>query len=120
MTGLRLLADENVDQEVVTLLRNKGYDVIYVVELEPGISDDEVLAQANERNALLLTADNDFGELVYRQRRISQGVILLRLAGFPAAQKAAFVSAAIETHAEELSEAFTVISPGMVRIRPRL
>ncbi|MFH1322400.1 MAG: DUF5615 family PIN-like protein [Methanobacteriota archaeon] len=32
-----------------------------------GISDDEVLEMANKKNTLLLTADKDFGELVFRQ-----------------------------------------------------
>ncbi len=34
-----------------------------------------------EENALLLTADRDFGELVFRQHRLSGGVILFRLLG---------------------------------------
>jgi hypothetical protein len=35
-----------------------------------------------------LTADKDFGELVYRLRRISAGVLLMRLAGLSPATKA--------------------------------
>lgn len=46
-----------------------------------------VLELANRARALLITADKDFGELVFRQRRISQGVVLLRLAGLEEAEK---------------------------------
>jgi predicted nuclease of predicted toxin-antitoxin system len=55
--------------------------VLYVAEMDPGISDEKVLAAANDINALLLTTDKDFGELVYRLRRISAGVLLIRLGG---------------------------------------
>jgi hypothetical protein len=32
---------------------------------------------ANRHKAWLLTADKDFGELVFRQQRISEGVLLI-------------------------------------------
>ena len=112
-----LLADENVDLQVVGLLRRDGHDVLYVAELDRGVNDDDVLRLAQEHHALLLTADKDFGELVYRQRRLTEGVVLFRLAGLPPEKKAEFIASAIRTHVDELSHAFTVISPGMVRIR---
>jgi predicted nuclease of predicted toxin-antitoxin system len=87
--------------------------------MEPSISDEAVLAMANQHKALLLTVDKDFGELVFRQQHISEGVILIRLAGLSPTSKARVVSAVINDHADELGQAFTVISPGMVRIRPR-
>ena len=60
MATLSLIADENVDRQIVALLRKEGHEVLYVAELDPGINDDDVLRQANERHALLLTADKDF------------------------------------------------------------
>ena len=78
------------------------------------------MAQANQRGDLLLTADKDFGELVFRQHRVTAGVVLIRLAGLSAGAKAEIVSAVIRDYGAELLHAFTVISPGMVRIRPRL
>ena len=117
---MNFLADENVDQQIVDRLREDGHNVLYVAELAPGISDDAVFVQANQQESLLLTADKDFGELVFRQNRIAQGVILIRLAGLSPIAKALDVSAVIHAHARELSSAFTVISPGLVRIRPKL
>jgi len=112
MTALSLLADENVDRQIVALLRRDGHEVLYVAELDPGINDDEVLRYAKERHALLLTADKDFGELVYRQRLLTEGVVLFRLVGLPSEKKAELIAAAIRKHVDELSRAFTVISPG--------
>lgn len=76
---MKFLADESVDRQVVDQLRLDGHEVWYVAEKEPGISDDTVLDRANQEMAVLLTADKDFGELVFRQKRIAMGVILLRL-----------------------------------------
>ncbi len=78
---MNLLADESVDRQTAERLRQEGHEVIYVSEIEPGIPDEFVLNRANERNALLLTADKDFGELVFRQGLVNSGVVLLRLAG---------------------------------------
>jgi predicted nuclease of predicted toxin-antitoxin system len=65
-----LLADENVDAPIVAELRAAGHRVDYVRELDPGIDDQTVLAFANGRDALLLTSDKDFGELVFRRRLV--------------------------------------------------
>ena len=64
---MNLFADESVDQAVVERLRQDSHDVLYVAELAPSIADDEVLREANARSAVLVTADKDFGELVFRQ-----------------------------------------------------
>lgn len=116
---MNILADECIDLQVVERLRREGYDVIYIAELDPGISDDVVLDQANEQGALLLTADKDFGELIFRLRRIHKGVVLVRLAGISPEQKAEIVAGVFQHHAEGLLNNFSVISPGMVRIRVR-
>ena len=116
---MNLVADEDVDSPVVERLRQDGHDVVYVAELSPSVPDEEVLQQANERRAVLLTSDKDFGELVFRQRLVHSGVVLLRLAGLANATKAEIVSEVCRDHATELPGAFTVISPGQVRIRQR-
>jgi predicted nuclease of predicted toxin-antitoxin system len=112
-----LVADESLDQAVVQRLRADGHHVAYVAEMDPGITDEAVLALANEQSALLVTADKDFGELVYRQRRLSSCVVLVRLAGLSQARKADLISGAMAEHGPELSRAFTVVTSGMVRIR---
>jgi len=117
---VKFLADEGVDKQIVDRLRQDGHTVRYVAEMEPGISDDEVLTIANQENAILLTADKDFGELIFRQGRISVGVILLRLAGLSQESKGDAVVSVIKDHADELQQAFAVITPGMVRIRHKI
>ena len=89
---MNLLADEGVDRPVVERLRQDGHDVLYVAESSPSVSDEEVLEQANSRSAVLLTADKDFGELVFRQGLVHSGVVLLRLAGLASVTKAELVA----------------------------
>lgn len=113
---MNLLCDENIDQQIVDRLR-QAHDVLYVGEMEPGIDDDVVLQRANDHGALLITEDKDFGELVYRQHLIHLGVILIRLHGLAPSTKADIVFDALKRHEAEMPNAFTVITPGVIRIR---
>jgi predicted nuclease of predicted toxin-antitoxin system len=114
---LRFTADEGLDRQIVERLRSDGHEVLYVAELDPGIGDELVLEMATAAGALLLTADKDFGELIFRQRRASNGVCLIRLAGLDPLRKAEIVSVAIRGHGSQMAGAFTVISSTNVRIR---
>ncbi|GIW91494.1 MAG: hypothetical protein KatS3mg109_1926 [Pirellulaceae bacterium] len=44
---MKILADEGVDRPIVERLRQSGHQVWYVVDMEPGTSDDAVLDPAN-------------------------------------------------------------------------
>ncbi len=116
---MNLLADESVDRPIVERLRQQGHEVVYVAELSPRMADDQVLQYANERDALLVTADKDFGELVFRLGKAHRGVVLLRLAGLPAAVKSETVAWVFRDHAVKLVGAFSVVSSGALRIRPK-
>jgi predicted nuclease of predicted toxin-antitoxin system len=102
---VNLVADESVEELIVRRLREDGHDVVYVAEVSPSATDEDLLRQANATGALLLTSDRDFGDLVFRQRRVHAGVILLRLAGMSNAAKANVVSAVCRQHEMELPEA---------------
>lgn len=53
-------------------------------------------------SALLVTADKDFGELVFRQGHVHSGVMLLRLAGLSNHAKAELVEEVCRDRASEL------------------
>jgi predicted nuclease of predicted toxin-antitoxin system len=114
---MQFVADEGVDGPIVDRLRTDGHEVDYVAEMDPGLDDATVLRLASEANALLITADKDFGELIFRRREVTQGVLLIRLAGLSLDAKAETVSAAIREYVSQLTGAFTVVRPGTVRIR---
>jgi predicted nuclease of predicted toxin-antitoxin system len=116
---MKFVADESVDQPIVTHLRAQGHVVFAIVEQEPSLSDKAVLDIANQQEAVLITGDKDFGELVFRDQQYSYGILLIRLAGLDAKVKAEIVNSVINEHNEQLINAFTVISPKNIRIRPR-
>ena len=116
---MNCLADESVDRQIVERLRQDGHQVRYVAEMEPGISDENVLDLANKERYLLITADKDFGELVFLQRRLMSSVILICLTGLSPLNKAEVIASALNKHGTELDQAFTVIMAGAIRIRKR-
>ena len=67
---MNILADKNIDEQIIETLRKNGHNVLYAGEMSPGISDKVALSKANKMNALLLPADKYFGELVFRQHLI--------------------------------------------------
>lgn len=79
---MNLLADEGIDRQVVERLRQDGFEVLYIAEVEPSITDDVVLERANERASLLVTADKDFGELIFREGRLTSGGVVLLPSGW--------------------------------------
>jgi hypothetical protein len=54
---MNFVADESIDAQIVHRLRKDGHRIYDVTEIDPGISDDEVLSKANKESAILLTAD---------------------------------------------------------------
>jgi len=114
---VNFLADENIDASVVDALRVARHTVLYIAEMSSGVDDEEVLRLATSTQSILLTEDKDFGILVYRLKKATGGVVLVRLAGLSSDAKAEIIATSISNHADKLAHAFTVISPGLVRIR---
>lgn len=73
-TGLRFLADESCDFAAARALRAEGFDVSAVAETIPGAEDGLVIKRAVREGRVLLTADKDFGQLVYAAGHASCGI----------------------------------------------
>jgi predicted nuclease of predicted toxin-antitoxin system len=112
------VADASVDHPITIHLRSAGHVVHAVKEIAPRLTDEAVLALANRHDAVLITADKDFGEMVVRARRSTAGVVLLRLAGLRTLTKAEIVVGRISDLADGLRGTFTVIGPSTIRMRP--
>lgn len=76
---MKFLADENLGILVPKFLREKGFDVVSIFEKARGADDRKVLQLANKERRILITLDKDFGELIFKEKLIHTGVILLRL-----------------------------------------
>ena len=117
---MNILADENLDEQMVERLRQDGHSVLYIAELSPSISDNAILRMAKEHDAVILTHDRDFGELVFRQSRATVGVLLMRIHRLSRDARIELVSATLQEHGSELKNSFAVLSPGNLRIRHTL
>jgi predicted nuclease of predicted toxin-antitoxin system len=114
---VKIVADENVDKEIVDRLRADGHDVLFIAEDAPGIGDQTVLDRCRQTDGVLLTADKDFGDLVFRQRLLHSGVLLVRLAGVRPDMKAGLVAATFDRYGKELCSGFAVLSKRSLRFR---
>lgn len=77
---MKYLADENFPGPAVRLLRRHGFDISWIRESCPGITDEEVISKAFTENRVLLTFDKDFGEISHvRGLSSSNGVVLFRI-----------------------------------------
>jgi len=115
---LKFLADECCDAGLVASLRDLGHDVTYVIEEKTGSSDDKVLTTAYNEGRILLTEDKDFGELVYRLRKPSAGIVLIRIDVKDRHMKWPRLKTLIEKYEERLPGNFIVIHPNKYRFRP--
>lgn len=114
---MRFVADECLDGRIIKRLMADGHDLVVVRSDLTGRADADVLRIAQERDALLITEDKDFGELVFRLSAIHAGVVLVRMHGISGADQAILVSQAVRERGDELRRAFTVIREKRLRIR---
>ena len=114
---MKFLADECCDAGLVLSLRDAGHDVTYVTEENAGFSDDEVLLKAYNEGRILLTEDKDFGELAYRFRKPSAGIVLIRIDVKDRHMKWPRLKSLIEKYEERLPGHFVVIHTNKYRFR---
>lgn len=115
---MEILADENVRRDLVVALRAMGHDVQWISEIAPGAPDKQVFEIAAQTGRILLTADRDFNEIVYRNRRRGlSGLIQLRI---DVSDRAQFLQAATDVWAlvQNWQGVTTVLMPGRFRQRP--
>jgi predicted nuclease of predicted toxin-antitoxin system len=117
---MRFIIDECTGPEVATWLRSQGHEAISIFDDFKGIDDDEVLEKALVNKAILITNDKDFGEKVFRERRVHHGVILLRLANERPGPKIEILERLLANHQSALPGNFTVATEHSVRIVTRV
>ena len=82
----------------------------------PRLDDSDVLSLAVEDDRILVTADKDFGEMVFRERRLHRGIILPRLADERSSKKLEVLNRLFQQHSDHLPDNFVVVTESTVRI----
>jgi predicted nuclease of predicted toxin-antitoxin system len=112
---MRFLVDESTGPAVAESLRQQGNEVFSVYNEARGMPDDDIIQKAFTENWILVTNDKDFGEKVYRERRLHKGVVLLRLEDERASVKIEIIRRLLTRYADKLSGHFVVVSESSVR-----
>jgi predicted nuclease of predicted toxin-antitoxin system len=112
---VRFLVDECTGPAVANWLRGQSHEVFSVYDDARGMADDDVLAKAAIENWILITNDKDFGEKIFRHKRVHHGTILLRLEDERAASKIAAIEKLLQLHKNQLPDRFVVVTEKRVR-----
>jgi predicted nuclease of predicted toxin-antitoxin system len=115
---LRFLADANVSQRMVEFLLSEGHQVRSVNTMPPSTPDVEVLREAVRAAEILLTADTDFGELVFLHRLDARGVVLCRLPSLNEAERTCRIAEAWPEIMKRLPGFFITVTERQIRARP--
>lgn len=114
---MKFLADENMHAHIVRWLRDQGHDVLWATESLCGQPDSVLLETARVQQRLILTADLDFGELVFQQRLNSEGVVLLRIEQLTVLERIARLQTVWSIVESNPNGRFIVITDRKVRVR---
>ena len=66
-------------------------------------SDEIILKTALQHEAILLTKDKDFGEMVIRQRLLTHGIVLIRIDELSLQPNVDFIITTLTTYIENLA-----------------
>jgi len=114
---MNFVADASVAGSLIALLRQRGHSVTSIRDIRPDMPDDEVMQLAHSEDAILLTEDKDFGELVVRQRLPNHGVVLFRLNRIERSNRPFFACIELERLGQSMRGALTIIASTQVRVR---
>ncbi|MCX5757631.1 MAG: DUF5615 family PIN-like protein [Candidatus Hydrogenedentes bacterium] len=115
---MRIHADESFPGDAVASLRARGHDVRWVRTDSPGVSDTEILRQAQEDKRLIVTFDKDFGELAFRHHLPSDcGVVLFRMLMNSPDDPVRLIVDTLDSR-DDWHGHFSVVETDRVRMRP--
>ena len=112
------LLDVNASGAVARWLIDRGHNVAEVGQTNPRMRDDEILNWAVSENRIIVTTDNDFEEMIWRQGKYHCGV--LRLENLPQSERLSLLNEVLDRHAKDLEVGAIVIAlRAKFRIRKR-
>ena len=115
---MKFLADVNVEKGVVEYLLEKNYDIKWIPDYNCEMSDEDLLHLAHIENRIIVTNDKDFGELIYLQKKISNGIILFRVKGQKSEEKVNLIKYLLENYGEKILNHYIVITEDKIRVIP--
>jgi|TARA_Y100000310_G_scaffold173296_1_gene173480 predicted nuclease of predicted toxin-antitoxin system len=110
---MQFLVDENLGSRFANLLKYAGYDAVFVGEVMRGEPDDEILSKGEGEKRVIITDDQDFGELIFKFKRSTNGVILFRVLTNNPQKRFEMIADILEKSEGK----FIVVREGRIRVR---
>ena len=89
-------------------LIDRGHNVAEVGQKDSRMSDDEILNWAVRERRIIVTTDNDFEEMIWRQGKSHCGV--LRLENLPRSQRKVLLHDVLDRHSKDLESGAIVVA----------
>jgi predicted nuclease of predicted toxin-antitoxin system len=114
---MKFLLDVGVGKKVEHWLRENGFDVLSVRDIDSRAKDSQILQWAVELQRMIITMDKDFGELVYNSGLMHAGVLILRLEDADGDTKVEAIREILDNYSDRMASRFCVYQEGKLRIR---
>ncbi len=105
---MNFLLDVNASGIVASVLIQLGHDVAEVGRKDPRMSDERILNWAVSERRIIVTTDDDFEEMIWRQGKPHCGV--LRLENLPRSERIALLRDVLDYHSKDLESGAIVIA----------
>ncbi|MGR3319962.1 MAG: DUF5615 family PIN-like protein [Candidatus Anammoxibacter sp.] len=118
MKHLKIIADVNIEKPIIDYLVEQGYDVKWISDYNRKLADKDLLNLDNKEKRILITNDRDFGELIFLQKKLSKGLILIRVKGQQTQTKVMLIKKLFKRFSDKLPRHFVVITKKKMRFIP--
>jgi predicted nuclease of predicted toxin-antitoxin system len=118
-TVVRFLLDENIPTYLMNAFRAESWDVEWISETAPSVSDDVVIEISKSTGRILVTADVELASRTLREPQSNMPTILLRMGNLDAVDVARLVTNTLKQRTD-WQELHAVLTPQKLRGRPIL
>lgn len=115
---ISFLADECFSGSLVRAMRAAKLDVERSADILPAAPDEQALALSFAQGRVLLSEDDDFGDLAVRLGLPTHGVVRVALKSLNKPDRALRLVRALSTLGNKVQNALVTIEPSRSRVRP--
>lgn len=115
---MKFFADECFFVATIKALRTAGYEVESILERKlSGLSDEEIASLCTKENRVLLTLDNDFGNIFRFPIGSNPGIILIKIQPETVEDSITAILAFLKRNSPDIfSKGLTIITKTKIRI----
>ncbi|WP_202552105.1 DUF5615 family PIN-like protein [Ginsengibacter hankyongi] len=117
MQTFTIVIDVGVGRVIEEWLSQQGYNIIAISKVNPEMTDYDIIQMANKEDAIIITMDKDFGELVFKTHLPHKGILLLRLDDAVSEEKLSAIQNILPDYLAQIQNHFSVYQNGKLRIR---